>query len=370
MNKPLSIRQAVFMYLFISVAPVLRQIPADLARESGRSGYLSTVWAVLPLLLITWTVVLLIKSYPGLNIYEIAVQLAGKIFAKVIMILYLIWALLYLSVKLNAYALSIQFTLMPKTSSGFFVSVMLILIFYAFIKTTKTVFRFSEFTLGPVLFIIGLLIVCAFDKFRTDYLFPVPVTMVNLASTVKASIYVITIGGNVVLTMFFADRFGISITKDQLRKLWSGVLIFTVLCFFVTLFTFSVTGAALAANLPFPFYITVKSISFFNIFERFEVLVTLICILSDYVSVCIMFFIVTRIIMWLFGLENENKGFLFVPVAVIVYYLTFYVSKTQFEYDFFYRHVIVIINLIFLFVIPLLLSLICLFKRKYIRKQY
>ncbi|HPU63329.1 MAG TPA: GerAB/ArcD/ProY family transporter [Mobilitalea sp.] len=366
MNKPLSIRQAVFMYLIISISPVLRQIPSALAKEAGRSGYISPIWATFPVLILTAAIVLLINSYPGLNIYEITVQLAGKVFAKVVMFLYLIWAVLYLTGKLNAYALTLQFTLMPKTGSDFFIQVMLLLVIYALFKTAKTIFRFSEFTLGPIFAFIGILFICAINRLRTDYL--LPVSAINLPGTIKASKNVIAVGGNIILTMFFADRFGISITKKHMRKFWTGGLGFVLLTFVITIFTFGITGAPLTANLPFPFYITVKSITFFNIFERFEVLVTLVCILSDYVSICIMFIVVLHIIRWLFGIEE--KEFLIVPVAMIIYYLTYFVSQTQFEYDLFYKHIIINLNLIFQYIIPFLLCLLCLLKRKNIRKQY
>lgn len=366
MNKSLTIRQAVKMYLFISISPILRQIPTALAKEAGRSGILSPLWSIPPILILTGTIILLITSYPGFNLYEITVQLAGKVFAKAIMVLYLIWALLYLSGKLNSYAMTIQFTLMPKTGSEFFIQTMMILVYYAVLRTSKTIFRFSEFTLGPVLFLICILFICAVSKLRTDYL--LPVSTVNLPSSILASKDVIAVGGNLIITMFFADKFGISITRNQIRKFWSGVLIFISLSFIITIFTFGVTGAPLTANLPFPFYITVKSISFFNIFERFEVLVTLICILSDYISICIMFFVVMRILKWLFGIGEGS--FFIVPLAMVIYYLTFYISKTQFEHDFIYRQVIVNINLIFLYIIPFMISLLCLLKRKHIRKQY
>ena len=366
MNKQLSIRQAVFLYMFITISPVLRQIPSALAREAERNGSLSPFFAIPPILILTGTIILLITSYPGFNLYEIAVQLAGKVFARFIMFLYLIWALLYLSAKLNAYALSIQFTLMPKTGSDFFILVMLVLVYYALLRTSKTIFRFSEFALGPIFFLIGILFICAVGKLRTDYLLPVSTT--EIPSAAMASKHVIAAGGNMIIIMFFADNFGISITKNQLRKFWTGAWIFIVFSFIITVFTFGITGALLTANLPFPFYITVKSISFFNVFERFEVLVTLICILSDYVSICVMFIVVMYIIKWLFGLKET--GFLFVPLAAVVYYLTFYVCKTQFEYDFLYNKLIVNLNLIFQYVIPLLLSLFCLVKRKHIRKQY
>lgn len=366
MNKPLTIRQAVFMFLFISISSVIRQIPSALAREAGRSGYLSPLWSVPAIAMLIAITLLFIRSYPGLNFYEIMVQLGGKIFAKFIILLYIFWVLLYLTAKINAYGFTLQFTLMPKTRSDFFMQIMLILVYYAILRGIKTIFRFSEFILGPVFFLIGVLFICAVSRLRTDYL--LPVSTIDIPSSIKASKEVLSVGGNIILTLFFADKFDISVTNKQLRKFWSGALAFILLSFIITLFTFGITGAGLCSYLPFPFYITVKSISFFNVFERFEVVVTLICILSDFVSICIMFIILLRLIKWLFGMEE--KWFLFLPLAVIIYYLSYFISNTQFEFDFLYRYVIVNANMFFLYIIPIILSLICLLKQKNIRKQY
>ena len=366
MNKPLTMRQVIFMYLFLSLSPILRQIPSALANEGGRSGYLSPIWALIALLPLTAIIIFLIRSYPGLNIYEIMDNLAGRAFAKCVIFLYLLWIMLYLAAKMNAFALTLQFTLMPKTRSDFFMTIMLALVYYALLKGSKTIFRFSEFALGPIMVLIGVLFVCAISILRTDYL--LPVSTINLPSTIKASKNVVAFGGNIIIALFFADKLAISIQKKHMRKFWLGVILFVAISFVITIFTFGITGPSLAANLPFPFYITVKSISFFNIFERFEVVVTMICILSDFIGICIMFSIMTKCIQWLFGITD--RGFLFIPLAIVIFYFTYYVSTTQFEFEFLYKNIILNLNLIFQYIIPFLLGLMCLLKRKYIKKQY
>ena len=366
MNDQLTMRQVVFMYLFISLSPVLRQIPSALAGEAGRSGYLSPFWSLIVIVPLVAVILLLISSFPGLNIYEIIVSLVGKICAKIVIILYMAWIILFLTAKINIYSLTLQFTLMPKTRSDFFMQVMLILVYYALLRGSKTIFRFSEFSLGPILLLIGVLFICAVSRLRTDYL--LPVSTINLPSTIKASTNVIAVSGNMIIALFFADKLGISLTNKQKRKFWSGSLFFIVFCFIITIFTFGISGASLTAKLPFPFYITVKSISFFNIFERFEVIVTLICILSDFITICLLFIILMKLIQWLFGLKERE--FLYVPLAMVIYYLSYYVSTTQFEFEYLYRYVIVYANMIFQYIIPLLLGLICLVRRKHIKKQY
>jgi hypothetical protein len=55
---------------------------------------------------------------------------------------------------------------------------------------------------------------------------------------------------------------------------------------------------------------------------------------------------------------------------MIIFYLTYYISSTQFEYNYLYKYILVNLNLIFQYVIPLLLAFLCLIKRKKIKKQY
>lgn len=365
MNKPLTMRQVVLTYLFISLSPVLRQIPTALAGEAGRSGYLSPFWSALAILPLASIILLLIKSYPGLNIYEIMVELLGKFIAKGVLILYIFWVLFFLSAKLNAYSLILQFTLMPKTKSNYFVLIMFALVYYALYRGTRTIFRFAEFTLGPIIFLISIIFICSIGNIRTDYL--LPVTSNNLPATIKASKSVIAVGGNLIIALFFADELAISISNKQKRKFYFATVGFVGISFLITVFTFGITGPSLTATLPFPFYITVKSLSFFNVFERFEVIVTLLCVLSDFVTICIMFLLLMRLIQWLFDIVKRE--YLFLPLAVIVYYLTYLVSSTQFEYDFLYRYLIVNLNLVFQYLIPLILGLLCLIKGNNMRKK-
>lgn len=366
MNREVSLRQVTFMYLFISISSILRQIPQYLAQDAGRSGYLSPLWSIIATVPLTAIVILLIKSFPGLSIYEIIAHLMGKFLAKIIIFFYLLWILLAITAKVTAYSLTLQFTLMPRTKSDFFMVIMIVLVFYALVRGMKTIFRFSELTLGTILVLFTILFVCAISRIRGDYL--LPVSTIKLQSTIMASKYVIAVGGNIIIALFFADKFGIAVAKEQIRKLWFGLLTFTILAFVITFFTFGISGTSLTKSLPFPFYITVKSISFFNIFERFEVLVTLICILSDFAAICIFSILLMRCFIWLFDLKECN--FLYTPLAMIVFYLTYYISSTQFEFNYLYRYIIVNLNLIFQYGIPLLLAFLCLIKRKKIKKQY
>lgn len=366
MNKEITLRQITFMYLFISVSSVLRQVPQNLAADAERSGYLSPLWSVLALAPLTGFIIMLIKKYPGLNLYEIMVHLLGKFTAKLIILLYLLWLMLSIAAKVTAYNLTLQLTLMPRTRSEFFMLVLAVMVFYALLRGIKTIFRFSELTLSSVLILFAIMFVCAIGSIRGDYLLPVSVT--HFSETIYAAKHVITIGGNIIIALFFADKLGVAVTKTQYRKLWMGSLTFVIFTFMIVLFTFGISGTSLTANTPFPFYITVKSISFFNIFERFEVLVTLICLLSDFASICIMIILIMRCLTWLFNLDD--CFYIYIPLSMVIFYLTYYVSSTQFEFNYLYKNIIENLNLLFQYGVPLLLVLVFTIRRKKLRQPY
>jgi len=354
------------MYLFISISSVLRQVPQNLALDAGRSGYLSPLWSGLGIALMTAVVVMLLAAYPGLNLYEIMVHLLGKFIAKLIIFIYLLWLLLSIAAKVTAYNLTLQLTLMPGTKSEFLMVALAVMVFYALLRGIKTIFRFSELTLGSILILFAIMFVCALSRIRYDYLIPVSVT--HFKETIFAAKHVITIGGNLVIALFFADKLEVGVAKSQYKKLWLGALTFVIFTFVIVLFTFGISGSSLTANNPFPFYITVKSISFFNIFERFEVLVTLICLLSDFAAICIMIILILRCLTWLFNLEDSF--YLCIPLSMIIFYLTYYVSSTQFEFNYLYKNIIENLNLLFEFGIPLLLAFFSIFRKKKIDKPY
>ena len=366
MNKEITLRQITFMYLFISISSILRQVPQNLALDAGRSGYISPLWSALVLAPLTAIVISLIASYPGLNFYEIMVHLLGKILAKLVILIYLLWLLVNITAKVSAYNLTLQLTLMPRTRASFFMLVLAVMVFYALLRGIKTIFRFSELTLSSILILFAIMFICALSRIRYDYL--IRVSMTNIGKTIYAAKHVASIGGNIVIALFFADKLGLATGKTQLRKLWWGAAVFVAFSFVIVIFTFGISGSSLTANTPFPFYITVKSISFFNIFERFEVLVTLICLLSDFATICILTILILRCLTWLFDLED--CFYLCIPLAMIIFYLNYYISSTQFEFNYLYKNIIENLNLLFQYCIPLLLAFASAIRKKKISKPY
>jgi len=366
MNKEVTFRQIGFMYIFITISPILRQIPNAVASEAGKNGYFSTLLSLLVIMPLTGIIIALLKVFPGFNLYEIMVHTLGKFVAKCIIFIYFLWILFTLVTKVSIYSSSLQATLMPYTKTNFFLVSMILLVCYALQKGMKTVFRISEFTLVPILLLLAVLIICAIPRIRIDYL--QPVSTINVRPTINAAKNVVAIGGYIILTLFFSDKFRLNLTKQHINKLWFSIGGFTAIAFLITATTIGINGAKLTARLPYPFFVAVKNISILNAFERFEAFITLICLLSDFVMICIFAIILIRCLQWIFDLDH--MGFLYVPIIMLVYYLTFYLSSTQFELEYLYKNIMVNANIVFQYVIPLVLALVCLMKKKRVQKQY
>ena len=214
MKKEVSLRQIAYMYILISIAPILRQIPNSLASQAGRSGYLSPLWSLLAIIPLTVIIISLMKSFPGLNYYELMETILGQPLSKIIILSYLIWLMITIATKLSAYSLTLQFTLMPRTKTSFFLVTIIIMIFYGLSKGIRTIFRFAEFVVGPILILFLVLFIFAFSKIRPDYL--IPIAYNNISETIIASKNVLAVGGYIIIALFFADKYGLRVSQKTL----------------------------------------------------------------------------------------------------------------------------------------------------------
>lgn len=360
-NREITFRQALYLFIFVSLAQVLRGLPSALVNEVGNAGYMSILIAVFPLLVLAGIIILLLKTYPEQNFFEILEKILGRFLAKVLVLLYIIWALTSAVLIMNQYTLTLQSTLMPYTKSNYFIIVMIILVFYAVHKGMKTIFRISELTLLPILLFLIIMILFGIPKFDPSNL--VPIYVEEPESALFAAKYVYTIGGNLILLLFFADKYkDFKKYQDKSRtKLFLSVGLYSLIALVITVSTIAINGAQLTSKLPYSFFMTIKRISIFKVFERFETFITLITALSDFVAISIFVVIIIRCMKWLFNMEHV--AYLELPIAAVVYYLTYYLSDTQFELDYFYNNIYIPMNIIYQYLLPIFIILIFFIRR-------
>lgn len=356
MKKVITFRQLFYMFLVTSITPILTQIPAELAVGNSSSACISILLSLVALLPLALLIAVILQAYPHYNFYEILMVLFGRVVAKAIIIFYGIWACIVLTTKVWQYTLNLQSSIMSNTREQVFFVSMIILVLYAFLRGIKTIFRFAEFVLMPMLVILFIYVLSAIPNIRLDYI--MVANTLTFSELCGQAGYVISVAGNLILLLFYGDSIKDHSKSGKLiaRFFIVAIALFLVLLILVTVVSFSLVGNSAASSMSAPFYVAMKGISVLNILERFEAILIIIMFFSDFLGICLYASISMRCIKWVTSVRKLN--FLYIPFGIFIYYLALVLCRTQFDVEFLYNTIIVKWNLIMEFVIPFVLIIV------------
>ncbi|WP_310604344.1 GerAB/ArcD/ProY family transporter [Anaerosporobacter sp.] len=356
MKKVITFRQLFYMFLACSVTPILTLLPAELAVGNSRSACISVLLSLVALVPLALLITLFMQAYPHHNFYEILVELMGRAVAKIIMVFYGAWAMVSLATKVWQYALNLQSSIMSNTKEQVFFIAIIILVVYAFLHGVKTIFRFAEFILVPILLIIVIYVLSAVPNIRFDYI--KVANPLSFSQLWQQAGFVIAAAGNILLILMYGDSVkDYSKSKKLICRFFvTTIVLFCVLLIVVTVISFGLVGNNAAASMATPFYVAMKGISVMNIVENFEAILIMIMFLSDFLGICLYASISMRCVKWVCSVRNIK--FLYVPFAAFIYFLALTLCRTQFDVEFLYNIIIVKWNLVMLYAIPFLLIIV------------
>ena len=366
MDTKLTIRQIYFLFLFISISSIFNYIPNTAAYYAGGSGFISVIYAGGILLVFSMLVLQIIKCYPNKNFYEIIGHLFGTPVAKVVFFLYGLWAFANLCMKIGAYSVTLQATLMPSIQTGILITVLFLLVIYALTKNNKTIFRVAEFSYQPIFFFLFLLFLFALPSL--DYVELIPVTLYDLENNLGALPMICSISGNIFIILFFCGKIAGNQDYSYIRgRTLNTVFVFTMISMLSTIVAIGLNGALTTANLAFPIFQSVKTISILHTFERFDSFITLIGVMSDFVAIMTFLIIFMKCLEWVFGCKKPK-----IAGAIFLFLATTYLmirNYTQYEFNQLMTQYLMYINLIFQYLLPACLGLLCLVHTRLTKNQ-
>lgn len=375
MDTRLTIRQICFTFLFLSISSIFNYIPNVAVQNAGGSGYVSVIYSCVLLLVYAALILQVIKAYPDKNIYEVLQTIFGTFIAKVIVFLYACWAYLFVVVKIGAYSVTLQATLMPSIHPGILLTVLFLLVIYTLTKNPRTIFRFSEFLYQPILIFLAILVLFAVPSMNWNELVPVD------AADLKNNFYTIpdicAIGGNLCFLLFFSKELLYSGIESIVRKrVYNTIVVFSIISALSIIVSVGMNGATSTGKLSYPMFQAIKSVSVLNTFERFDSLMTMIAMLSDFVGVYVFLQLTMLCLGWLFNYQEKEEtpllstgskekrhmnNSLKVYGCALFFIAAVYIlirNMTQYEFEAYYRGIQRYLNLIFQFIVPIILGLI------------
>ena len=288
MNYKFSRNQLLALCTVCLLVPALRLFPASSARLADRASWLSSP-AALPLMLgyVFFLSKMMSMAAPEQGLGELSIQVLGKKAAKVYLVGFSLWFILYGAFVLRTGADRLITTIYPYTSSSFFVISLGIVCIISAMCPARTLVRTAKLILPAV---IGfLLLILVFSLLSVDKSNLLPVSIYDIVPVFKASLSSVNVCVGVLYSACFLH--GMVIEKNGSFKAYAVWLCFvTLILMFLNMAITGCFGPNLTSRLSRPFFALVRSIVFFRTVERVEALMVSLWLFPDFLVVTLVLF--------------------------------------------------------------------------------
>lgn len=360
MKYQISIRQFVFLFIFTSITPLFTYIPQLSASNAGNSGYVGAIYYGIFLFLFAALLIRIIHVYAGNSFFEIVSSMIGSPLTRILFLLYGLWAFILLVYKISSYNLLLQTTLMEDGPNYIVVFGLFFIVLYAAFKGSKTIFRVSELLYGPL--ILFLIFLCVFTLPNINKEFLAPITMEQLRWNISNIWVLAPVGGNLFFLLFFLTPITRMNQYSVVRKrILQSVFVFFLISYLSIFLTIGIAGSTLTSQYSYSFFQAVKCVTFLNSFDRFDAIITLVTFISDFITITFYLLILMRCFGTAFHITNLKE--IAIVALTLACTLTCILDVSQFRLEHVWRDYVDRISLVFQYVIPFILGIICCFKK-------
>ena len=344
----ISTRQLILLFIMLSFSPAARLFPQLVAAAAKQNGWLSPIVGLLGFIVLVFIVQSFFKKGTGMGLADIYCDILGKILGRMVLVLYLTWILILLSLYFMYYATRNLSSMLTNTDIRFFLIIMAILVFYVVRGGLVTLARLNELLF--ITFIIIMFTVIGLLLFNVKAENLLPISPYNLVGIAEGSLPILTVWGFFLYMFFLGDMVN---DKKHIGKLGvrCGVFI-TIFSILLLIVTIGTAGYHHIETISLPFFLIVKNISILGIIERIEPILLSIWIISDFVLLSVFSFISVSLLKSIFKF-SDDKPFIS-PVILFAYIFSLLIASSRFELEAFTK-IAVYINLILTFGFPIII---------------
>lgn len=272
-------RRQLSILLFVSaLSPLIRQTPGLAVRSAGGAVWLSSLLALLPLPLAGWLLGrLLRRRVPGEGLGGVLLRVFGKSGGTAAVLLYTVWTVFYAGFVLRAGADRFVSAVYPGSRAWLFMAVMAALCVPACLGRLKTLGRCAEIAL-PLLALV-FLFVFLFCLPGVDAANLAPVSGETALAAARGTPRLWSTLSVLLLLAFLTDRTEPGPLAGCFNRVFLSLGALAALLCVTIVGTF---GAALAAEMHYPFFVMIRCIRIFRLLERVEALVVAQWVVTDF----------------------------------------------------------------------------------------
>ena len=263
----------------------------------------------------------LLTTYPGKDIYEIFIEVFGKITGRIISLLF-VWYTFHLGALIirnySEYINIVAFPETPQMVSVFFIGLLCIWMSKAGVEVLG---RWSSFVAPFILFI--LIITISLSLTNADYGYIKPVLYNGISPVISTSISFLSFPflEVVIYTAIFNTLVD---NKKTFKVFLTSTIIGSTILLLILLRNILVLGPNIINDIFFPAVLAVEVINIGVFIQRIEVVVSIVFILGAYVRISSCLLATSIGVTKVLGLDNRNYliaplGFLMMCMSILVY---------------------------------------------------
>ena len=172
-NSKIGTREAIALILTIAIAHTIVSTPRDLLASMKSSVLINIVYIALLLIIISLLIVKLFKKFPGLDILDISEYLGGKIFKRILGILFVSYFVISSSFLLKEFSEALKTIYYPMTNI-FFIMLLFIICIAITNKLELTAIVKANLIIVPIVIISSIFLFASnLRNFSFERIFPI-----------------------------------------------------------------------------------------------------------------------------------------------------------------------------------------------------
>ncbi|MEZ4357815.1 MAG: endospore germination permease [Eubacteriales bacterium] len=357
-------KKLIFLTFVSRVVVTITYWPALNSPPSNQDLWISNIFSIVIQLILSIPVYFLYKKFPNQSIIEYSQTIFGKVVGKAIGFLIVLFFIHMVVLTLGQFNLFITTAVMPDTPTLFFTISMLIFCAYAVSKGIQVLGRISEIVAVLVMISITSLALLLLKDMDIKELTPV----------MEKGILPVLSGGFTIATRSIEVlAMAMILPKLDNPKKAKGVFIkgnLVTLLFWtvMTVTIIAVLGIDEAQSRTFPYFSIVRIATMGNFMERIDAIHMGIWVLGVFIKIFFFYYLAVLGLGQLFNMKDYKP--LIIPLGALIVPLVALMAANAVELSNFTSYKILTwYSLLYMFIIPLILLVIGLIRKKGVIKK-
>lgn len=357
-KNTISLIQAMLICIVMEFTPFVRIAGGFVAQNAKQAGWVSVIVAIVPMVTFFYIFSIFYKKYGNADFMDIIKDIMGGIIGRFIIVFYSVWLVLLLALYIRYFAERILSTLMPTVNISFIIITMLVVVALVLRSGITVIARMNEVIIVIVAVSLALIYIFGIYLVKPENLLPVYYT--DIVPAIKGSMVIWAIFGYMIVLFFFSKQIN---DKEHILKygMYKGIIL-VITNTLLVVYIIGSLGWTVAERLPFSTFTMVRQISVFGVIERIETFLIAVWVFSDFILISVFSYAILYIIKDFFKLDSYKP--LIMPFLIWAYFLAFLIANNIFELGKSSDVFFVPANIVFEFVIPILILIVGKVRRK------